>query len=593
MEEPEKKKGPEDPRLKPVAPMAYGTTARPPIQGLATVVAELPVELVLDDTSSGSLATLSKQPLRRRRFVFIGDVHGQRTALEDLLAQIRFDAAQDHLVLTGDLVNKGVDSAGVVQLAMDLGASAVRGNHDDRVLLAYEALQALRQGELDAEAAEKKAKAQAKQEKPVDLATDVAARMRKQASIAAEGRRERALARLQREEEEQRRERGGDTTEDATATPTPTNGGGDGGAFAFFRGRTNKKPEEKSEEDMLNLGRVNADLLVDPQAQNTFDRGDAPERAAAASLSPAQYRWLADLPSILHLGPIAPAADEVSEEAADVASAAPFHDVVVVHAGLVPGVALAQQDPMAVMTMRSLVHPADEARRDLARSILDYEARMRALARSGGRNRGSDRVRLSDSQINEEFHKMQKEAYGPDLQHPPVDLEAAAALSLRTTATDLVLLPIEGHFQKGQLAGPDNNRLHWAAVWNQVQHAKADPTSRTTVIYGHDAITGLAVPANMEVPIQTTPQDQTKTTSSATPSSSPGALAWLLGFGGGLGRGQESAASAAAKMDTGYTFGLDTGCVYGRQLTALIVEAGKDGQVQYYLEQVACTKGGK
>jgi hypothetical protein len=57
-----------------------------------------------------------------------------------LLDKVEFDKETDHLVLVGDMITKGPDSAGVLDLAMELGASAVRGNHEDRVLLAYNGL---------------------------------------------------------------------------------------------------------------------------------------------------------------------------------------------------------------------------------------------------------------------------------------------------------------------------------------------------------------------------------------------------------------------------------------------------------------------
>lgn len=39
-------------------------------------------------------------------------------------------------MLLGDMINKGPDSPGVLDLARDIGASCVRGNHEDKVLLA-------------------------------------------------------------------------------------------------------------------------------------------------------------------------------------------------------------------------------------------------------------------------------------------------------------------------------------------------------------------------------------------------------------------------------------------------------------------------
>ncbi|OQE12462.1 hypothetical protein PENVUL_c001G08424 [Penicillium vulpinum] len=60
-----------------------------------------------------------------------------RKSLEALLAKIGFDKCKgDHLILVGDLVNKGPDSSGVIDLAIKLDASAVRGNHENAVLKA-------------------------------------------------------------------------------------------------------------------------------------------------------------------------------------------------------------------------------------------------------------------------------------------------------------------------------------------------------------------------------------------------------------------------------------------------------------------------
>lgn len=68
-----------------------------------------------------------------RRTLFIGDVHGCNDELGDLLAAAGF-SGDDRLVLVGDLVAKGPDSAGVVERARELGALAVLGNHDAHVL---------------------------------------------------------------------------------------------------------------------------------------------------------------------------------------------------------------------------------------------------------------------------------------------------------------------------------------------------------------------------------------------------------------------------------------------------------------------------
>lgn len=53
-----------------------------------------------------------------------------------LLEKVSFSREDgDHLIFTGDLINKGPDSGGVVDLARELNASSVRGNHEDRILL--------------------------------------------------------------------------------------------------------------------------------------------------------------------------------------------------------------------------------------------------------------------------------------------------------------------------------------------------------------------------------------------------------------------------------------------------------------------------
>ena len=61
--------------------------------------------------------------------------------MEALLSELDFRMGLDHLVFTGDLISKGPSSPAVVDLAIASHASCVRGNHEDRVLLAYRDLQ--------------------------------------------------------------------------------------------------------------------------------------------------------------------------------------------------------------------------------------------------------------------------------------------------------------------------------------------------------------------------------------------------------------------------------------------------------------------
>ncbi|WP_163848208.1 metallophosphoesterase family protein [Pseudooceanicola aestuarii] len=74
------------------------------------------------------------------RIYAIGDIHGQRALLEEQIARIDADGgAEARLVFLGDLVDRGPDSQGVIQLILDGMAAGrrwrcVRGNHDQMFL---------------------------------------------------------------------------------------------------------------------------------------------------------------------------------------------------------------------------------------------------------------------------------------------------------------------------------------------------------------------------------------------------------------------------------------------------------------------------
>ncbi|KAJ5636387.1 uncharacterized protein N7484_009700 [Penicillium longicatenatum] len=94
-----------------------------------TFISDIPDNLIPQSFTSSENGPASG------RLVIVGDVHGMRKSLEALLDKVGFDKQKgDHLILVGDLVNKGPDSPGVVDLAIKLGASAVRGNHENAVL---------------------------------------------------------------------------------------------------------------------------------------------------------------------------------------------------------------------------------------------------------------------------------------------------------------------------------------------------------------------------------------------------------------------------------------------------------------------------
>lgn len=72
-----------------------------------------------------------------RRTIIVGDVHGCRRELEQLLDRIRFSSG-DRLVFVGDLIARGPDSLGVLDVARRTGALIVRGNHEQKLLDWYE-----------------------------------------------------------------------------------------------------------------------------------------------------------------------------------------------------------------------------------------------------------------------------------------------------------------------------------------------------------------------------------------------------------------------------------------------------------------------
>ena len=82
-----------------------------------------------------------------RRIYAVGDIHGRLDLFDALLAQIDADdaargATETHLILLGDLVDRGPDSAGVVERAMQLCATGkcrvLMGNHEEVLLRTWD-----------------------------------------------------------------------------------------------------------------------------------------------------------------------------------------------------------------------------------------------------------------------------------------------------------------------------------------------------------------------------------------------------------------------------------------------------------------------
>ena len=73
-------------------------------------------------------------PDGKRRLIFVGDIHGCADELKHLLKKVDFKEKHDHLIAVGDVISKGPKNVEVLDELMRIGASSVRGNHEDRIL---------------------------------------------------------------------------------------------------------------------------------------------------------------------------------------------------------------------------------------------------------------------------------------------------------------------------------------------------------------------------------------------------------------------------------------------------------------------------
>ncbi|MFU8847315.1 MAG: metallophosphoesterase [Opitutales bacterium] len=71
------------------------------------------------------------------RTIAIGDVHGCADEFEELLNALELEP-KDRVVQLGDLVNRGPDSHGVLELVREYQVEAILGNHELRLLRARE-----------------------------------------------------------------------------------------------------------------------------------------------------------------------------------------------------------------------------------------------------------------------------------------------------------------------------------------------------------------------------------------------------------------------------------------------------------------------
>jgi hypothetical protein len=71
---------------------------------------------------------------KESKTIIVGDIHGCLNEFQQLLKECNYIQGYDDVVLVGDLVNKGPQSAEVVKFARSISALCVRGNHDEHLL---------------------------------------------------------------------------------------------------------------------------------------------------------------------------------------------------------------------------------------------------------------------------------------------------------------------------------------------------------------------------------------------------------------------------------------------------------------------------
>ena len=80
---------------------------------------------------------LDESIVQDKRVFIIGDVHGCLDELKDLLEKVGALDGNTIVILCGDLVNKGPKSTQVLEYVQEIGAFAVRGNHEEAALDHY------------------------------------------------------------------------------------------------------------------------------------------------------------------------------------------------------------------------------------------------------------------------------------------------------------------------------------------------------------------------------------------------------------------------------------------------------------------------
>lgn len=68
------------------------------------------------------------------RTIIVGDIHGCIDEFEELIQVLNYNKNSDRLILLGDLIDRGPDSAAVVQKARKMELECIMGNHEFKFL---------------------------------------------------------------------------------------------------------------------------------------------------------------------------------------------------------------------------------------------------------------------------------------------------------------------------------------------------------------------------------------------------------------------------------------------------------------------------
>lgn len=75
--------------------------------------------------------------MEAKRTIFVGDVHGCIEEFNELIKKLNYNPHEDRLILLGDLIDRGPESAAVVKRAREMKLECIMGNHEHKFIKWY------------------------------------------------------------------------------------------------------------------------------------------------------------------------------------------------------------------------------------------------------------------------------------------------------------------------------------------------------------------------------------------------------------------------------------------------------------------------